>query len=212
MIKNMLDLFIRCLKAKYTHTACDGDYAVQIQGDTLYLLFEWSDGAEDWKNNFNFPVKPYKNMKPQWYCHRGFLKVWKAMRDDVEFTVNRLLGISPQVKNIKCVGYSHGAAIAVLATEDMVYLYGDKYTVSGYGFGAPRVLWGVVPKEVRERLKCFTTIRNIPDIVTHVPPILFGFHNAGTLLRIGEKGKYTPIKAHYDSAYIEELKGGDFNC
>lgn len=208
----MYDLFIRCLNAEYTHTAECGDYAIQVQGNTLYLLFEWSDGAEDWKNNFNFPVKPYKDMKPKWYCHRGFLKVWKAMQDEVEAKVFDILNSHFEITHIKCVGYSHGAAIAVLATEDMMYLYGDDYFVEGYGFGAPRVLWGIVPKEVKERLQCFITIRNIPDIVTHVPPILFGFRNAGTLLKIGKKGKYTPIKAHYPSAYLDELKGGDTVC
>ena len=44
----MKDLFTRCLNAKYTHTKHCGDYAIEVEGDTLYLLFEKSDGLCDW--------------------------------------------------------------------------------------------------------------------------------------------------------------------
>ena len=199
------ELFERCLNAKYIHTAESGDYAIEVDGDTLYLLFEWSDGKEDWKNNFAFPAKPYKGMDAVWFCHGGFLKVWRAMRDEVEEKVRTTLADHPEITQIKCVGYSHGAPISVLATEDMVYLYGDKYTVNGYGFGAPRVLWGIVPKTVKQRLKHFLTIRNVPDLVTHVPPILFGFRNAGAYLKVGCIGDYNLIDAHRPESYLQEL-------
>lgn len=197
----LLKLFKRCLNANYVHTAEGGDFAIETDGDTLYLLFEWSDGKEDWVSNFAFPAKPYKRMGVVWFCHGGFLKVWKAMQDEIEARVSDTLKRYP-ITHIECVGYSHGAALAVLATEDMAYLYGDKYTVKGYGFGAPRVLWGVVPKVIKERLSCFTTVRNIPDIVTHVPPCLFGFRNAGKMFKIGWVG---PVKSHFPEAYIKEL-------
>ncbi len=204
-MNRLIELFERCLKARYIHTANDGDFAIEAEGDTLYLLFEWSDDKGDWKNNFNFPVKPYKHMEDTWLCHGGFFGVWSAMRDEVEAKVAEILKDRPQIKNIVCVGYSHGGALSVFGTEDMEYLYGKDYEVSGYGFGAPRVLWGIVPKAVKQRLGRFTTIRNVPDIVTRVPPILFGFRTAGTLLKIGKAGKYNPIKAHYSESYITEL-------
>lgn len=197
----LLKLFERCLNAKYVHTAEGGDFAIETDGDTLYLLFEWSDGKEDWLNNFAFPAKPYKRMDAVWFCHGGFLKVWKAMRDEIETRIAKALEVHP-ITRIVCVGYSHGAALTVLATEDMAYLYGDKYTVEGYGFGAPRVLWGIVPKAVKKRLSCFTTVRNVPDLITHVPPFLFGFRNAGKMFKIGWSG---PIKSHFPEAYKKEL-------
>ena len=237
----MVKLFQRCLNAKYIHTSIGGDYSIEVDGDTLYLLFECSDGKEDWIHNFDFipekhkdrentpklalfsgilkavrkyskmPYTPYKNMFKKWRVHGGFLKVWKSMKDDIEAYVADILTTHSEIKKIVCIGYSHGAALAVLSTENMEYLYGDSYEVSGYGFGTPRVLWGIVPKEVKYRLRNFTSVRNIPDIVTHVPPVFFGFRNAGTLVKIGKKGKYNPFKAHYPSAYIDELndmKGG----
>ena len=201
----MVKHFKRCLYAKYIHTAESGDYAIEIDGDTLYILFQKSSGAEDWKNNFSFPAKPYKRMNTVWFCHGGFLKVWKAMRDDIEAYVREILSSHTEIKKIKCIGFSHGAPLSALCTEDMEYLYGIAYEVYGYGFGAPRLLWGIVPKEVKYRLRNFKTIRNIPDIVTHVPPALFGFRKVGTLVKIGKWGKYGPFKAHYPSSYTNEL-------
>lgn len=199
-------LFTRCLEAEYTHTPDNGDYAIEAEDDTLYLLFEWSDGKEDWRNNFDFPAKPYSRMDDVWFCHRGFLRVWKAMRDEIEAKVKELLDNHPEIKNITCIGYSHGGAIAVFATEDMEYLHGETYAVTGYGFGAPRVLWGGVPQTVTNRLKGFRVIRNIPDIVTHLPPAIFGFKHAGEIVTIGEDGKYGPITAHKPDSYINELE------
>lgn len=202
----MVNLFRKCLRAAYISTAKNGNYAIEVEGDTLYLLFQWSKGFWDWVHNFLFPARPYKRMSCLWFCHRGFLKIWKAMRDEIEAYVKELLSNNPDVKKIVCVGYSHGGALALFATEDMEYLYGERLTVEGYGFGAPRVIWGYVPKAVKNRLQAFQVIRNIPDIVTQLPPCLFGFRHVATPLKIGERGKYSPIKAHYDSAYIAEMK------
>lgn len=203
----MKELFERCLKAHYVRTPESGDYAIEVDDGTLYLLFQKSNGKQDWKNNFDFPAKPYKRMNSKWYCHRGFLRVWKAMRDEVEKNVATWL---PYITSICCVGYSHGAALALLATEDMVFLHGDKLRVEGWGFGCPRVVWGILPKDVKQRLRNFTAVRNIPDIVTHAPPALFGFHHV-KLLRVGNFGKYSPVDAHRAKSYLNELgkEGGD---
>lgn len=210
-------LFEKCLNADYIRTENSGDYSIQVEGKTLYLLFQWSNGTTDWKNNFDFPAKAYKNGIDKWFCHRGFLKVWKSIRDQLEPRVLSILQ-TQEIENISCVGYSHGAAIAGFATEDMEFIYGSCYKVSGYGFGCPRFIWGFLPKDVKERFKKFTPIRNIPDLVTHVPPVILGYRHGGKLLRIGKmfdiikiwKLKLPkprgPIKAHYDSEYIKSLK------
>ena len=208
----MKDLFDRCLKATYKRTPKSGNYSIEAERDTLYLLFEWSDGAADWFHNLLFPAKPYKNMSKIWFCHMGFLTVWKAMRDEVEKNVRRKLATHPKIKNIVCVGYSHGGALALFATEDMEYLHGDKYKVTGCGFGAPRVIWGALPKAVKNRLQRFFVVRNIPDLVTHLPPVLAGFRHVCRVVKIGERKKYTPIGAHYPSAYQNELESEESLC
>lgn len=229
----MKTLFDRCRKAAYIHTAESGDYAIQVEDRTLYLLFQWSKGEEDWLNNFDFipthlhtlkerwahlkglvrslvngvgtPEKAYKHMTRPWLCHRGFHRVWLAMRDEIEARVEALLEVHPEIDTITCVGYSHGGALAVFATEDMAFLYGDAYKVEGYGFGAPRVLWGPIPAEVKERLTNFKLVRNGPDIVTRVPPVWLWFRHAGEVVEIGEKGKYNAFTAHKAASYQVEL-------
>lgn len=108
MRDSLLDLFRRCLAAKYIHTTGDGDYCVETEGRTLYLLFEWSDGRIDWKNNLDFPATPYKNQArgEKWYCHRGFLRAWKGIRDEVTDSVASELLRHPATREIVAVGYS----------------------------------------------------------------------------------------------------------
>lgn len=199
------ELFWHCLNAKYIKVGEDGDYAVERHGDTLLLLFQWSRGKRDWQNNLDFPAKPYCRMDDLWFCHRGFLRVWKSMRDSVERLVARTLDAAPEIRKISCVGFSHGAALSVFATEDMAYLYGERLTVNGYGFGCPRVLWGLVPMAVKKRFEHFLVIRNVPDIVTHLPPSALGFRHVGSILEIGVGEGYAPIAAHYPEAYRKSL-------
>ena len=84
---HLLSLFRRCLYATYIHAGQGADYAIERRGHTLYLLFEHSNGEEDWKSNLNFPARAYQNGNERWYVHRGFLAVWKAVRDEIEAAV-----------------------------------------------------------------------------------------------------------------------------
>ncbi len=202
----LLSLFLRCLNADYVHTSEGGDYALQLVRPRLYLLFEWSDGREDWRKNLSFTarkVKPEAPKDQQWHAHRGFLKVWNAMESEV---IEKISETARQgyIRAITCVGYSHGAALSLLATEELSRQFGQYISVDGYGFGSPRVVWGDLPDSVRQHLARFHTIRNIPDLVTHLPPTAFGFRHVN-LTEIGEKGKYGPVEAHTSQAYIHEL-------
>ena len=198
-------LFLRCINANYIHSGDSADYAVERWGTRLYLLFQWSDGLRDWRNNLDFPVHAYKSNGSRWFVHRGFLRVWKSIRDEIESAVSKNVA-KFETTSIFCVGYSHGAAVAGLAYEDMAFIFGDRIPVFGFGFGCPRFLWGSLPKDVKNRFSCFTVIRNIPDIVTHLPPYILGYRHVGTLIKIGESGKYSPITAHYPEAYLKETK------
>lgn len=183
----------------YIHVENDGDYFIKRDGDVLRLFFEWSDGKEDWINNFRFlaiPWKPYKDMFATWFCHMGFLKVWKSIKPHIEADI-----LNPEIKKIEIVGYSHGAAIALLCYEYAKFNR-PLIDVEGVGFGCPRVFWGSVPKSVKERFKNFKVIRNGNDIVTHVPPVLFGFRHVSEVVKIGQTN---PVKDHSDSEYLLHL-------
>ena len=195
--------FETCLNAKYTHVENAGDFAIRRNKGTLFIYLECSDGKTDWKNNLDFPAKPYRRMgKTVWFAHRGFMKVWKSIEPYVTDAI-----MDETVKKIVTVGYSHGAALAVMCHEYAWYNRPDiRDNVIGYGFGCPRVFWGIKTKKLKERWKQFTVIRNINDVVTHVPPAIFGFSHVGTKLKIGERGKYSKIDAHRPENILAELE------
>ena len=86
--KKLSDLFLKCLRGPFIHTDNSGDYYAERIGDTLYIYLECSSGEEDWRNNFDFPAAPYREMNDGiWFCHRGFLRVWKSVEDDIKILV-----------------------------------------------------------------------------------------------------------------------------
>lgn len=205
----------RCLSAKYLTTDAKGDYAIQREGDTLYLCFQWSSGREDWKNNFDFPARPYSDMGIKWRCHRGFLRVWKSIKPFITDAVH-----DKSVKRVVVIGYSHGAAIATLAHEYVWYERADlRDNLEGYGFGCPRCYWGRIKASLKERWNNFHPVRNLDDIVTHLPPKIFGFRHVNDVIKVGKKGQYKLnlkekdvgkkfpcTNAHYADEYIKNLK------
>lgn len=188
--------------SEFIRTEESGDYALLREDNTLYVFLEWSNGATDWKNNFDFPAKPYKDMGATWYCHRGFLRVWKAIEPHVRYAI-----MDQTVTKIVVIGYSHGAAVATLAHEYVWYNRPDlRDTLEGYGFGCPRCYWGFkIKKSLRERWANFYPIRNENDIVTHVPPALFGFRHVKDIIQINS-GADNSVLAHYWEEYEKGLQ------
>lgn len=206
----LLEYGQRCYNANYIRVENSGDYAIERDGDTVYLLFQWSNGETDWLNNFDFPAKPYKDMGIEWKCHRGFLRVWKSIEPYIEKTV-----LDTTVKRFILIGYSHGAAIATLAHEYVWFHRPDlrDSNLEGYGFGCPRCYWGfTMCDELHERWKNFYPIRNCQDLVTHVPFLFMGFRHVGNLICIGDntytlrKNKLKCIDAHRWENYVYSLE------
>lgn len=199
----LYELFSVCLNISYTQVGRSANYAVSRENGTLYIFFQGSDGRNDWKSNLDFPAKAYKRMgKTVWFAHRGFLRVWKELEP---FLAEKIADTS--VQKIVIAGYSHGGALAMLCHEYVWYHRPDlRAQTEGHGFGAPRVFWGVQTAELKSRWKNFTVIRNIDDVVTHLPPSFLGFSHVGAFLKIGERGKYSAIEAHYPENILRELK------
>lgn len=201
MKNNLLEKFNTCARVKYTHVENDGSYAFKREGDKLTFYFQKSNGLRDWWNNFYFPAKPYRDMRNLWFCHRGFLKVWKSIEPYIAADI-----ADPSVSTIEIIGYSHGGAIAQLCYE-YVKFHRPTVAVTGYGFGSPRVLWGFASKSVKERFKGFVVVRNGHDLITHLPPILFGFRHICEIKKVGKSVGL--IKDHYPSKYRSALKEAD---
>ena len=108
----LYNLFNRCLTAEYVTVSNGADIGFQSEGDGLYIFFEKSDGLEDWINNLSFCVQPYGEMEHPWRCHGGFLRVFKSTRE----AINEALS-DKKIRSVTLVGYSHGAALALLAQD-----------------------------------------------------------------------------------------------
>ena len=202
-MQNLYELFLDTLKVRYLKVGKSANYATQLLNGHLNIYFEDSNGAEDWKSNLDFPIKAYKvNANSTWYAHRGFLNVWKEIQPKIAPKI-----LDKSVKNITISGYSHGAAIAVLCHEYVYFNRPDlRNNLSGFGFGCPRVIWGKLSNEMKKRWENFTIVRNLDDIVTHLPPAFLGYVHVGKILEIGEKGKYSQIDAHISKNILKELK------
>lgn len=196
-------LFARCLDAPYLQAAESASYYIERKGAVLYTYLQGSDGAQDWKNNLDFPARPYqKTDGATWMAHRGFVKVWRVIEPIVAAAI-----ADPQLQSIVTVGYSHGGALAVLCHEYVWYHRPDlRDRIEGYGFGAPRVLWGVLSPEIKARWDKFTVVRNLDDLVTHLPPSALGYVHVGKLLEIGKAGRYSHIDAHRSENIMRELQ------
>lgn len=192
---NILNLFERCISIEYTHTEEDGSYAYEIIDDVLYIYFQKSNGENDWKNNLDFPIKSYNGR----FVHRGFLRVWESLSHKIDEILQK-----EKYSNLVITGYSHGGALAVLCYEHVFSFYPNlKGKFLGYGFGSPRVFWGRVNKCLWNN---FYVVRNINDIVTHLPPKILGYTHVGNLISIGKANKYSKIDAHREENISKELK------
>lgn len=195
-------LFSECIGIGYS--AADGtvNYALRKNGRELFLYFEASSGSRDWISNLNFFPKSYAypGETPK-YAHRGFLGEWEKLIPCLADAIS-----DKSVKNATVVGYSHGAALAVLCHEYIWYHRPDmRMSLAGFGFGCPRVLKGPIPTDIAKRWERFTVIRNIDDIVTHLPPAILGFTHVGNTVEVGTPGKYGRIRAHYADNILSEL-------
>lgn len=205
--KTLRDLFITCVSIPYNHIEeQSADYAYKIIDDTLYLYFQGSHGKTDWRNNLFFFATPYKEMTTKWYCHRGFLRVWKVIEPYVKEIFDS--HYEKDFHKIVIVGYSHGGAIATLAHEWVWYNYPTiRDNMVGYGFGTPRVYcywFAHMRKDMKERWETFYPVRNSLDLVTHVPFNFMFFRHVNKLLKLNT-ALLLPIKSHYPDKYEEAL-------
>ncbi|MBQ2826516.1 MAG: hypothetical protein IJF13_04775 [Clostridia bacterium] len=199
---DLYSLMKKCVEADYSETDSGINYAAEKSGDSLCIFFEASRGQSDWKINLDFPARAYRSGEKRWFVHRGFAAAWKSVKAVMEDKI-----FDPEIKRITSVGYSHGAAISLLCHEYIYYNRPDlRDNILGYGFGCPRVIWGIIDSELKKRWENFTVIRNIDDVVTHLPPKQIGYTHVGKMLEIGERGKYSSRDAHKAENILRELK------
>jgi len=182
-----------------TEPVTDTQYAIEETAETITIKFQYTVSFKDWVFNFLFfPIfwKPYKGMKNIFFVHYGFLKKYKSVR---KIILDYLKGAD---KKIIVEGYSEGADIAEICTEDLIFHGCD---VKGYGFGTSRVFSIFGKKILDEQLKNFTRVENGNDIVTKLPPWWLLFRHYGNKIHIGKKHQCWRFSIKDHMSYGENL-------
>ena len=215
-MKQLSELFKICDDPNgYQEVGRSVNYKFQEEGDCLTIYFQGSNSTWDWIRNFMFGKRPYKDMSIPYRVHRGFLAAWKEVEDIIIEKITETVDGSYKWKDITVVGYSHGGALCQFAVECVWYHRADLRCgqMRGYAFEAPRIFaqWRL-PQALKERWGSRFVFRDGTDIVTHCPPILFGYRNLGTMQKI--KGdyhlvdkKWLPrcVKYHYQQVVYDGL-------
>lgn len=210
-MKTLPELFQLCNSIPYTNIGEDVSYAFLEEDKVLYIFFEPSNGKLDWKHNLMFRKVPYKGMKIPYKAHRGFVECWKTIDDIIiEKITSKDTDNNYLYNKIITIGYSHGGALSVLCHECCWFHRPDiRDNIFGISFDGPRVLASFfVKKSLKERWQNFIVIRNHNDLVTRVPPKIFGYTHVGELIKIGKSKKYgflSCIKSHYPENIYNSL-------
>lgn len=155
------------------------------------LAFRGSESFGDWLGNIDLSRSEWPGRGA---AHRGFLKAFASVRDQVEaFGVRQREGT-----NIWLTGHSLGGAIAVLAAAELTGIRG----VAGvHTFGQPRLVddsaadW--LKHNMGDRLVRFV---NNNDLVTRVPP---NFLHAGRLIHFDGVGDIRSPDDATEAAAVE---------
>jgi predicted lipase len=183
----------------------DTQYKIIHYPDEVVIVFAPSNSQSDWKINFSFPKKPYKRMPTPFYVHGGFLSEWKKINDFF------LKAAADFDKPITLTGWSYGGAMATLCYEDIWFNFPQKRKhLKLVTFGSPRVVGFKNFRNISNRFTGATLYANGSDIVTCVPPVLFGFRHITKLTRIGDRFNifdlFRPKKYHHIVGYVESLE------
>jgi hypothetical protein len=142
------DIYNLIKKLPYHKSGIDCDWTiirvhdVKDNKDCYALFFQETSTPTDWKQDFKFfpqRVKAYKGWKNRLIYHKGFFEEYQSARDEIKSYLLPLLqdlAIEQdcEIKDLKLYicGWSLGACIAPIATEDIWESYGISPVIIGY--------------------------------------------------------------------------------
>ncbi len=179
-------------------------YCVNVTKTRVTIVFRGTDSKSEWASNFMFlkKVLPYGNTYSKIRVHSGFILAYKqpCVRDKIHSLIPR--GIT----QIVITGHSRGAALAVLCAVDLQYNF-PKNNIKVYLFGCPRIGNAAFARSYNRRVFDTLRIENGNDIVTKLPPAIFGFRHVGT--RVGVGATRLPLAfslhAHLPQSYNKSI-------
>lgn len=165
------EIFNLIRETSYITSGLEVDWKILIDKSDgiIRLLFEESNGKQDWITNLNFPVKPYKRQQNFFLVHRGFAKAWKSCNDEIMKAFIDAKMRFPLYKT-QITGWSHGGGLAPLAAEDYQFRTGLKVDEL-ITFGGPKIVFGFSSrKHFRESCRTIKNYGFTYDFVTWLPP------------------------------------------
>jgi len=189
-------------------------YRFDIKSNTLYIFFQGSVSATDWKINLEFfpPSPSFRIAGKRIWGHRGFVH---SMRRVWGWTAGTIKKHYPA--QVVFSGYSQGAAYAEITTVISAYKYGSLTFNGGpacYAFGGPPVWW-FRKRTMRAAGICYRDIIRVEhrgDPVVLLPHLVL-MRAIGKQLKIGKLLDYLPRfwETHFPRTYEKALEEQEIN-
>jgi len=165
---NVTNIFYSALTDTFGYIAVKDDVAFIIfRGTVRKSIPNWIVDLAVSKESL-FPGVP--NAK----VHSGFLNAYFNIRDEMLFSIKRLLLNNRNIKTIKFMGHSLGGAIATIAAVDSQLNFTNTFNYEVWTFGSPRIGDKEFVNYFKSHLSSYR-ITNQKDIVIHYPPRILGF-------------------------------------
>lgn len=149
----------------------------------IQVNFQATKDNMDWITNLLFVQKYYDSFmyngkKITLRVHNGWAAMYKALKHLIRNRLAVLLHNYPYAE-IEVVGWSLGSALAQLCAQDIFYNFGRKVYLYTYGsvnpFKTNIFNRRITKRYLRECCNVCYNFVNVNDIVTYLPPRLFGF-------------------------------------
>ena len=142
-----------------THLEPFGFVAANLASGNVFVTFRGTVTLEDWLSDLTFPQVAH----PWGQTEQGFSDVYKQCSADAQAAVK-----SAGAPNVFVTGHSLGAALATLATADLVNS-GVAAKAGMYSFAGPPVGDLAFAAEFNRRVAAGWRVVNTEDLVTTVP-------------------------------------------
>ncbi len=213
-LKHSLELCARAYDDEQTYCPCrihtidDMESGIQcyirVYENSLKIAFRGTDTAEDRIRDLRFWKKkiPYGNYSSKIRVHSGFIDAYKSKRVREEIHEQ----ITDNIRHIEVSGHSLGAAMAVLCAIDINYNF-PHVDLEAVLFGCPRVGNRAFARSYNNRVFKTFRVENNNDVVTKIPPAVFGYHHVGIPIHIGaiRLPFWISFVAHWPREYYKNL-------
>lgn len=171
------------IKTEYVNNKkTDIQYILRVYENRILIAFRGTDSCRDMLSNLQFFKKTVCHMpdSKKIRIHSGFYKAYT----EAKIFDKIVKVITDKTKRIEITGHSYGGALALICAADLAHRFPDiEYEV--VVFGTPRTGNKAFAEFFDKYLPNTSRIENRGDIITKLPPPLFGYRHVGKTYRIG---------------------------